>query len=277
MGAGYQSNGTFGRVQTMQCTKDDPTGEKQHAKALLADLQDQWQAHTSGEVPLSPSSSLALRGELDRLSKIVYGDVPMMSAGYSGAETARRQANTIGMFAGGPVFAALPAAGRLLGAPEAAVESLGEINANLAGAGAMGRGRVAKKPSAGMAAPAGPPSGAAVKPKAPPGADSAQNIATKKKLADQLRKEEASSAFNSDGTLSQEAINGSKPLEGYGPGELKNPAIPADVGKFETRTFQSPWGDFKVHFYMNPTTGQVYYGLDFKAILNSQSGVPKKL
>lgn len=156
MGAGYQSNGTFGRVQTMQCTKDDPTGEKQYAKALLADLQDQWQAHTSGEVPLSPSSSLALRGELDRLSKIVYGDVPMMSAGYSAAESAYleeqslRQGNTLGMWAWGPM-AWGAAIGRLAGAPEAVVGRLGEISVNLTGAGAMGRGR-----AVGERAPSGP-------------------------------------------------------------------------------------------------------------------------
>lgn len=175
MGGSYQSNGTYGRVQTMQCTKDEPTGEKAYAKAVLADLQDQWRAHTSGQVPLSPQASLYLRGEIERFSKIVYGDVPMMSAGYSAsesaylaqrAEEARRQANTLGIWAAGPVFGALPAAGRLLGAPEAAVESLGELNANLAGAFMGGRGKVveplATKPGMVQAAPPRPPPGASV-------------------------------------------------------------------------------------------------------------------
>ncbi len=56
---------------------------------------------------------------------------------------------------------------------------------------------------------------------------------------------------------------------------MGNPAIPEGFGKYTTSTYQSPAGNFQVHFYMNPTTGQVYYGLDYKAIFNNVSGVPK--
>ncbi len=56
---------------------------------------------------------------------------------------------------------------------------------------------------------------------------------------------------------------------------MGNPAIPEGFGKYMTSTYQSPAGNFQVHFYMNPTTGQVYYGLDYKAIFNNVSGVPK--
>ena len=58
------------------------------------------------------------------------------------------------------------------------------------------------------------------------------------------------------------------------PGNLGNPAIPQGYGKYTTSSFQSPSGDFQVHFYMNPTTGDVFYGLDYKAVYNAQ--VPVK-
>ena len=31
--------------------------------------------------------------------------------------------------------------------------------------------------------------------------------------------------------------------------EIKNPNIPKGYGKYETKTFQSPSGNFKVHYY----------------------------
>jgi hypothetical protein len=37
-------------------------------------------------------------------------------------------------------------------------------------------------------------------------------------------------------------------------------------------TFQSPSGPFQVHFYMNPSTGETFYGLDHKAIFNGERG-----
>jgi hypothetical protein len=43
-------------------------------------------------------------------------------------------------------------------------------------------------------------------------------------------------------------------------------------GKYTTRTFQSPSGDFQVHFYMNRVTGAIDYGYDYKVVFN---GVPR--
>nr|WP_249744583.1 filamentous hemagglutinin N-terminal domain-containing protein [Burkholderia pyrrocinia] len=106
------------------------------------------------------------------------------------------------------------------------------------------------------------------------GAGSAQNIATAGQLAKQLQLESANSPFTVSGTLTQAAIDSSSQI--FPPGSMGNPAIPVGVGKYTTSTYQSPAGDFQVHFYMNPTTGQVYYGLDYKAIFNKMSGVPKK-
>jgi len=39
--------------------------------------------------------------------------------------------------------------------------------------------------------------------------------------------------------------------------------------KYSTDTFQSPFGDFQVHFYQNPSTGEIYYGMDYKAVFNA--------
>jgi len=49
-------------------------------------------------------------------------------------------------------------------------------------------------------------------------------------------------------------------------GQLGNPAIPQGFSKFATDTFASPSGPFQAHIYMNPVTGEVYYGLDYKII-----------
>jgi hypothetical protein len=38
------------------------------------------------------------------------------------------------------------------------------------------------------------------------------------------------------------------------------------------QTFNSPSGPFQVHFYMNPATGEPFYGLDYKAIFNGERG-----
>lgn len=86
----------------------------------------------------------------------------------------------------------------------------------------------------------------------------------------------AKSPFTAAGTLTQDAINNAKVIRGLEPGRLNNPAIPPGFGKYTTDTFKSPAGDFQMHFYMNPTTNEVFYGLDYKAIFNSMSGVPKK-
>jgi hypothetical protein len=107
-------------------------------------------------------------------------------------------------------------------------------------------------------------------------AASAQNIATMKPLAQQLQRESADSPFAPTGMLTDNAISSAKQVPGLGPGELINPAIPPGFGKYTTDTFQSPAGNFQVHFYKNPNTGEVFYGLDYKAVFNNMSGVPKK-
>jgi len=77
----------------------------------------------------------------------------------------------------------------------------------------------------------------------------------------------AQSAFNASGGLSQEAITGSEQF--FAPGELGNPAIPQGFGKYTTPTFDSPSGPFQVHFYQNPTTGEIWTGLDYKTVFNN--------
>lgn len=86
------------------------------------------------------------------------------------------------------------------------------------------------------------------------------------RLKGQLLMEEAKSAFTPTGELSPEAIAGSRQI--IRPGQLSNPLIPQGLAKFSTGTFNSPSGPFQVHFYMNPTTGQPYYGLDYKSVFN---------
>ena len=99
-------------------------------------------------------------------------------------------------------------------------------------------------------------------------ASSAMNAA---RLADQLAWEdatsEASSAFNADGTLSEAALDGSR--EAIPADELGNPEIPDGFSKYSTQTFNSPSGPFQVHFYYNPATDEVFYGLDYKTVFNN--------
>jgi hypothetical protein len=83
-------------------------------------------------------------------------------------------------------------------------------------------------------------------------------------LSRQLAQEEAASAFGVDGGLTAAAIRESRMI--IPPGELGNPSLPGGVGKFATPSFRSPSGSFQVHFYMNPTTGSVFYGVDYKTV-----------
>jgi hypothetical protein len=78
---------------------------------------------------------------------------------------------------------------------------------------------------------------------------------------------EAQSAFTANGELSSGAIGGARQI--MAPGQLANPAIPSGFGKYSTQTFGSPSGPFQVHFYMNPKSGAVYYGLDYKSVFNN--------
>lgn len=94
----------------------------------------------------------------------------------------------------------------------------------------------------------------------------AQNVANGVRLLQQLARESANSACTATGELSEGAINGARQI--FAPGTLGNPAIPSVFGKYATETFASPSGPFQAHFYMNPTTGEVIYGLDYKVIFN---------
>jgi|CZKU01.1.fsa_nt_gi hypothetical protein len=98
----------------------------------------------------------------------------------------------------------------------------------------------------------------------------ASSAANGPRLAMQLAQQEAESAFTATGELSPQAIQGATRL--FAPGELGNPAIPQGFGKFTTQTFQSPSGPFQVHFYMDASSGETFYGLDYKAIFNGEGG-----
>jgi hypothetical protein len=90
------------------------------------------------------------------------------------------------------------------------------------------------------------------------GAESVANVANGVRLSQQLARESAESAFTASGELSEGAIAGSREI--IPAGQLGNPAIPQGFSKFATDTFASPSGPFQAHFYMNPVTGEVYYG-----------------
>ncbi|WP_329157493.1 DUF6531 domain-containing protein [Streptomyces anulatus] len=95
------------------------------------------------------------------------------------------------------------------------------------------------------------------------------------RLADQLRRESAGSIFNENGWLTPEAIADSRRvIDGE---KIGNPAVReamtsdgsslSDWGKYTTKTHQSPYGDFQVHYYYNPETGRLL-NYDYKVIMN---------
>jgi hypothetical protein len=90
---------------------------------------------------------------------------------------------------------------------------------------------------------------------------------TLRNLGRQLATEEAASAFKPNGELSEEAIKSARQI--LSPDDLGNPAIPKGCSKYSTRLFRSPSGWFEVHFYYNPGTGEVFYGLDYKAVFRN--------
>ncbi len=85
-------------------------------------------------------------------------------------------------------------------------------------------------------------------------ASSAMNA---ERLAQQLAAEEAASLFNADGALTEEAIRQARMI--IPADELGNPLIPEGFAKYSIEV-----GSGQVHFYMNPATGEVWYGLDYK-------------
>jgi hypothetical protein len=94
----------------------------------------------------------------------------------------------------------------------------------------------------------------------------ATNVATKPQLVRQLLAEEASVPFAPNGTLTAAAVRSSREIKT--PEQIGNPAVPPGFAKYSTPTHRSPSGDFQVHFYRNPTTGQVWYTLDYKVVFN---------
>jgi hypothetical protein len=87
------------------------------------------------------------------------------------------------------------------------------------------------------------------------------------RLSGQLARASANSAFTATGALSQVAIANATQI--IRAGALGNRAIPSGFAKYTTETFASPSGAFQIHFYMNPSTGEVFYGLDYKVICNT--------
>jgi RHS repeat-associated protein len=84
---------------------------------------------------------------------------------------------------------------------------------------------------------------------------------------------ELSEPFTRSGELTSEAIANSKQI--MDPSKLGNPSIPGGFAKYSTRTFTSPSGPFQVHFYKDPTSLEVFYGLDYKVVFNKPLGFNK--
>jgi hypothetical protein len=95
----------------------------------------------------------------------------------------------------------------------------------------------------------------------------AANAVNGVRLAQQLS---AESMFNPAGGLSQEALAGSRQI--IAAEDLGNPAIPVGFAKYTTDLFDTPVGPGQVHFYMNPSTREVWYGMDYKFIMQSGIG-----
>jgi hypothetical protein len=95
----------------------------------------------------------------------------------------------------------------------------------------------------------------------------AQSAGAAAGLAQQLTAQVAASVFTAGGALGGDALAGSREI--IPSSQLGNPALPSGISKFATQTYQSPAGDFQVHFYMNLLTGEPYYGQDYKTIFNS--------
>ncbi|WP_243715819.1 hypothetical protein, partial [Micromonospora sp. KC207] len=98
------------------------------------------------------------------------------------------------------------------------------------------------------------------------------------KLADQLRLESANSMFTPGGGLTSQAIGESRLIirgSDLGNQQLRahltrDGSDIADWGKYTTRTHQSPYGDFQVHYYYNSRTGNVAYDYDYKVVMNAR-------
>jgi len=133
--------------------------------------------------------------------------------------------------------------------------------------------------SAGLSALLGPAAAAGgMAPEAVTAGGGADNVVNGTRLAQQLARESAQSAFTSSGELQPSVIAESRLItQGAKLGNTdlvkhltSDGSNIADWGKYTTPTFQSPMGDFQVHFYMNSLTGEVDYGYDYKFVLNER-------
>ena len=104
-------------------------------------------------------------------------------------------------------------------------------------------------------------------------ATGASSIANAGRLVEQLTVQSAQSPFTAAGTLTKEATASSRQI--ISPDQIKNAAVPSGFGKYATETFDSLAGKFQAHFYKNSTTGETFFGVDYKVIFNSMSGAPK--
>jgi hypothetical protein len=95
------------------------------------------------------------------------------------------------------------------------------------------------------------------------------------RLEQELAYEEAKSMFKKNGELTNYAIESSRMIRL----KINNPELKsrlsergslADWGKYETTPIHTNNGLARIHFYYNPATGNVYYGMDYKAIFNHQ-------
>ncbi len=87
------------------------------------------------------------------------------------------------------------------------------------------------------------------------------------KLRAQLATEEA---FNADGTLTGQALSDSRMF--MPPSKFEtNLSIPGGFGKY-AYDFEGPSGPGQIHFYGNPSTGEPWYGLDYKWIAQQAIG-----
>ncbi|SFW83806.1 hypothetical protein [Amycolatopsis australiensis] len=96
-----------------------------------------------------------------------------------------------------------------------------------------------------------------------------------RELARALRQDSRRSPFTSDGRLTGTAVREAFPVSDGS--AIGNPHLReffarsggiSQWAKYSTRTHNSPYGDFQVHFYRNRITGQVYYDHDYKVVMN---------
>jgi uncharacterized Zn-binding protein involved in type VI secretion len=193
------------------CTKDaaqadaEGHGSNSFARQALDAAQERYALHASGEAPLMPQQSLALRAEINRLSQIVNPGSHNLWGDYSAAEKAylaqkaadqRRAMNNVGMSAGG-LLAIGGWIARLFNAREEVVEGATEISAGLAGLQLRPRlPRLRRSASAGQSvqsprnpeAPKATGRGVHVTPKTAPQSREDINFASKRKLDDHYAK-----------------------------------------------------------------------------------------